>query len=99
LRIGYVSADFYHHPVGWLGCGPIIAHDRSAVTVFAYANQTSHDQLTDRLKRSVDAWVPIMGLDDDTVASRIAADRPHGGQPACRVREAAGAGPGHLAWL
>ncbi len=75
LRIGYVSADFYHHPVGWLGCGPIIAHDRSAVTVFAYANQTSHDQLTDRLKRSVDAWVPIMGLDDDSAASRIAIDR------------------------
>ena len=75
LRIGYVSADFYCHPVGWLGGGPIAAHDRSAVTVFAYANQTSHDQLTETLKRSVAAWVPVMGLDDDTVAARIASDR------------------------
>ncbi len=32
LRIGYVSADFYHHPVGWLGSAAIMAHDRSAVT-------------------------------------------------------------------
>jgi protein O-GlcNAc transferase len=75
LRIGYVSADFYRHPVGWLGSAPIIAHDRSAVTIFVYANQTSHDHLTEELKRSVDAWVPILGLDDDTVAARIAADQ------------------------
>jgi predicted O-linked N-acetylglucosamine transferase (SPINDLY family) len=75
LRIGYVSADFYRHPVGWLGSAPIVAHDRSAVTVFVYANQTAHDQLTESLKQSVDAWVPIMGLDDDTVAARVAADQ------------------------
>lgn len=74
LRIGYVSADFNAHPVGWLGSAPIVAHDRAAVEVFAYANQTSHDALTEAVKRSA-AWVPIMGLDDDTVAARIAADR------------------------
>jgi predicted O-linked N-acetylglucosamine transferase (SPINDLY family) len=75
LRIGYVSADLYRHPVGWLGSSPIMAHDRSAATVFVYANQTAYDPLTESLKRSVDAWVPIMGLDDDTVAARIAADQ------------------------
>jgi len=75
LRVGYVSADFYCHPVGWLGSAPIMAHDRAAVTTFIYANLTSRDQLTEALQRSVDAWVPIMGLDDDTVAARIAADR------------------------
>jgi protein O-GlcNAc transferase len=75
LRIGYVSPDFYYHPVGWLGSAPIIAHDRSAVSIYAYANQTSYDQLTGVLQRAVDCWVPIMGLDDDTVAARIAADR------------------------
>jgi predicted O-linked N-acetylglucosamine transferase (SPINDLY family) len=75
LRIGYVSADLYRHPVGWLGSRPIIAHDHCAVTVFVYANQTATDQLTEQIKRSVDAWVPILGLDDDSVAARIAADR------------------------
>jgi predicted O-linked N-acetylglucosamine transferase (SPINDLY family) len=75
LRVGYVSADFYRHPVGWLASAPIMAHDRSAVTVVLYANQTSYDRLTETLQRSADAWVPIMGLDDDSVAARIAADR------------------------
>jgi protein O-GlcNAc transferase len=75
LRIGYVSADLYRHPVGWLGSAPIIAHDRRAVSVFVYANQTATDPLTEQIKRSVDAWVPILGLDDDSVAARLAVDR------------------------
>ena len=75
LRVGYVSADFYRHPVGWLGSAPIIAHDPATVTTFLYANQTSYDPLTETLQRSGVRWVPIMGLDDDSVATRIAADR------------------------
>jgi protein O-GlcNAc transferase len=75
LRVGYVSADLYRHPVGWLGSAPIMVHDRSAVTPFIYANQTSYDPLTLALQRSVDSWIPIMGLDDDSVATRIAADQ------------------------
>jgi protein O-GlcNAc transferase len=75
LRVGYVSADFYRHPVGWLGSAPIMAHDRKAVTVFLYANQTQYDPLTQALRQLADSWLPIMGLDDDTVAARIVADR------------------------
>ena len=74
LRVGYVSADFYRHPVGWLGAGPISSHDRAAFHITVYANQTAADDLTSRVKSSVDAWVPILGLDDDTVAAKIAAD-------------------------
>jgi protein O-GlcNAc transferase len=75
LRVGYISADFYRHPVGWLGSASIMAHDRAAFTVFLYANQTHYDPLTEALQRSVDSWTPIMGLDDDTVAEKIVADR------------------------
>jgi protein O-GlcNAc transferase len=74
LRVGYVSGDFYRHPVGWLGAGPISSHDRAAFHITIYANQTAADDLTSRVKSSVDAWVPILGLDDDTVAAKIAAD-------------------------
>jgi len=75
LRIGYVSADFYRHPVGWLGAAPIIAHDRSAVHVTLYANQTATDDVTERFRAAADAWVPVLGLDDESLAARIAADR------------------------
>ena len=75
LRVGYVSADFYRHPVGWLGSAAIMAHDPAAVTVLLYANQTNYDSLTEALQQSADAWTPIMELDDDSVAARIVADR------------------------
>jgi predicted O-linked N-acetylglucosamine transferase (SPINDLY family) len=75
LRVGYVSADLYRHPVGWLGSAPIMAHDRTSVTVFLYANQTHSDPLTESLRRSAQSWIPIMGLDDDSVAARIVADQ------------------------
>ena len=74
LRVGYVSGDFYRHPVGWLGAGPIGSHDRAAFHITVYANQTAADDLTSRVKSSVDAWVPVLGLDNDTVAAKIAAD-------------------------
>ncbi len=75
LRVGYVSADIYRHPVGWLGSGPISSHDRAAFHISVYANQTAADELTSQVKSSVDAWVPILGLDDGAVAAKIAADR------------------------
>lgn len=74
LRVGYVSADLGRHPVGWLGAGAIAAHDRHVVSVTIYANQAVSDPLTETLRRSVDAWVPILGLDDESVARRIVAD-------------------------
>jgi protein O-GlcNAc transferase len=74
IRVGYVSSDLYSHPVGWLGAGPIMAHDHDDFEVVVYANQTCADALTERIRGSVDRWVPILGLDDDAVAARIVAD-------------------------
>ena len=74
LRVGYVSADIYRHPVGWLGAGPISSHDRTAFHITVYANQTAADDLTSSVKSSVDAWAPILELDDDTVAAKVMAD-------------------------
>jgi predicted O-linked N-acetylglucosamine transferase (SPINDLY family) len=74
IRIGYVSADLYRHPVGWLGAPAIGAHDRDAFHVTIYANQTRADDLTARLKTETDRWVPILGLDDDQAAAKIVED-------------------------
>ena len=74
LRIGFVSADLYRHPVGWLGAGALAAHDPASIDVVVYANQTAADALTNRLRARVTAWVPILGQDDATVAARIVAD-------------------------
>jgi predicted O-linked N-acetylglucosamine transferase (SPINDLY family) len=75
LRIGYVSGGIYRHPVGWLGGGPISSHNRELFHITVYANQTCADELTAEVRGAVDAWTPILALDDETVASRIVADQ------------------------
>ena len=74
LRIGYLSADFRQHPVGWLGAGAILAHDRAEVFVAAYASQTRRDALTDRLEAGVERWHWVHGRDDGQLAALVAAD-------------------------
>jgi len=74
LKIGYVSGDFYRHPVGFMGAGPIMAHDRDRVHVTLYANQTAEDELTRKIRGAVDCWVPVLGMDDDQLAAKIASD-------------------------
>lgn len=75
LRIGYVAADLYRHPVGWLGGAVIAAHDRTAVHVSVYASQWTRDDITERVRGAVDAWVDVAGLEDASIAQRIAEDR------------------------
>jgi protein O-GlcNAc transferase len=74
LRIGYVSADFWSHPVGFLGGAAIGRHKRPDFTVIAYANQTISDPVTTGIAASVDVWRPILGFGDEAVAHQIVAD-------------------------
>jgi predicted O-linked N-acetylglucosamine transferase (SPINDLY family) len=64
LRVGYVSGDFYAHPVGWLGVRTLTAHDREAVEVHCYANQTQADFLTSEIRAGVEHWHEVRHLSD-----------------------------------
>ena len=75
LRIGYVSADFRNHPVGYFLRSVLEARDPAEVTVFCYDNAADGDTMTDRLKDAVDHWRPIATLDDREAAARIRSDR------------------------
>ncbi|MGQ9372164.1 O-linked N-acetylglucosamine transferase family protein [Azospirillum sp. ST 5-10] len=74
LRIGYVSGDFNSHPVGYFLESVLGAHDRSRVTVVAYANNSRSDGLTDRLRARTDAWREIVGVGDDAVEALVHRD-------------------------
>jgi predicted O-linked N-acetylglucosamine transferase (SPINDLY family) len=74
LRVGYVSADFWSHPVGFLGGAAIGRHKRPDFTVIAYANQAISDNITAGIAASVDLWRPILGFGDEAVARQIVAD-------------------------
>lgn len=74
LRIGYVSADFRRHPVGFFIAPLLEHHDRSNFHIACYFNSRNPDELTDRLKRHCDLWRDIADLSDQTVAAQIRAD-------------------------
>ena len=74
LRVGYVSADFWHHPVGKF-IEPILEHhDRKAFEIVCYHSHRTADAVTERLRRHTDEWVDCVTLSDDALAKRIRAD-------------------------
>ncbi|HVS56112.1 MAG TPA: tetratricopeptide repeat protein, partial [Casimicrobiaceae bacterium] len=74
LRIGYVSGDFGHHPVG-LFMRPVLAnHDRDHFEIHCYCNNEPDLDLTRELKASSDHWRDITSLSDDQAASLIRSD-------------------------
>jgi predicted O-linked N-acetylglucosamine transferase (SPINDLY family) len=74
LRIGYVSADFRTHPVGFFLESVLKAHDPAAVEIFCYNNLAFADETTARLEQATAHWRNIAGLSDDAVAATIAND-------------------------
>jgi protein O-GlcNAc transferase len=74
LKIGYVSGDFGHHPVG-LFMRPVLAnHDREHFEIYCYCNNEPDLDLTRELKASSDHWRDITLLSDDQTTSLIRSD-------------------------
>jgi protein O-GlcNAc transferase len=74
LKLGYLSADLYDHPVGRNLLGLIESHDPGRFDLHVYAEPVREDALTARLKARVATWRSTAGLDDREVARRIRAD-------------------------
>jgi predicted O-linked N-acetylglucosamine transferase (SPINDLY family) len=75
LRIGYVSPDLRQHSVRHF-LEPLMAHhDKAVVEVFAYAELTREDAVTQRYRGYADHWLATLGMTDDALAERIRADR------------------------
>lgn len=75
IRLGYVSADFYSHPVGIFTYKLFEFHDVERFELYCYSNGSKFDRLTEHLKQKVNAWVDIREMDDLSVARRIAEDQ------------------------
>ncbi|MBK9237071.1 MAG: hypothetical protein IPO19_14150 [Rhodoferax sp.] len=74
LKVGYVSAALRRHSSRHF-LEPLLArHDHSVVEVYAYAESSRPDEVTDRYKRYVDHWVPTQDMSDDALAERIRMD-------------------------
>ncbi len=74
VRVGYLSSDFYDHPVGRNLLPLLLHHDRSRFELFCYAEVVRSDEITARIRRRIDHWRPTQGLRDTEVARQIRAD-------------------------
>jgi predicted O-linked N-acetylglucosamine transferase (SPINDLY family) len=74
LKIGYVSGDFRNHSVAFFIEPVLETHDKSNFEIFAYYNYTVHDQVTERLSKTVDHWLSCADMSDDQFAERIRLD-------------------------
>lgn len=74
LKVGYVSPDFRQHSGNYF-IEPLFSHhDRTNFELTAYAELSTEDDTTQRLKTYFDHWVPTAALTDAQMAERIRAD-------------------------
>lgn len=74
LRIGYVSADFRAHPVGYLALPLIEGHDRTRFEVSCYFSHRIEDEWTARIRKAADRWVNVSQMNDAVLARQIVDD-------------------------
>jgi predicted O-linked N-acetylglucosamine transferase (SPINDLY family) len=74
LHLGYVSADFRRHPVGYFLAPVFRAHDKAHFRVSCFSMVLRGDDLTARLRAQADAWHSIVGMPDAAVAELIRAE-------------------------
>jgi len=75
LRIGYVSADFGAHPVGYMLCDVLGRHTRESFEVTLYATQLRHDDITARFRSACDRWQDCGQMSDAEMELLIRRDR------------------------
>ncbi|MGE3807752.1 MAG: tetratricopeptide repeat protein [Gemmataceae bacterium] len=73
-RIGYVSADFRDHVMGFYIEPVLAAHDRDQFELYCYSSVTRPDAATHRMRQLADHWRDLVGLSDDEAADRIRND-------------------------
>jgi protein O-GlcNAc transferase len=75
VRIGYLSADFNEHPVGYLTAELFEKHRRPAWEVFGYSIGSDHaSPLSQRIQRGFDHYRPLQTLTFRQAAQQIADD-------------------------
>lgn len=74
LRVGYVSAGFWENSSSVLVEPLLSAHDHTGMMVFVYSNRRYPERTGRSVRKMGNVWRDIVGLSDEAVARRIAAD-------------------------
>lgn len=74
LRIGYVSGDFYMHPVGVFTIPLFERHDRSAYSIYCYSTSAKVDDVTGQIRAMADVWRDAALMSDAELADTVNRD-------------------------
>ncbi|MCP9812249.1 tetratricopeptide repeat protein [Synechococcus lacustris] len=74
LRLGYVSPDFWMHPVARFLLPVLEHHDQSQFEIFAYSSRYLKDGFTSEIAKHIEHWRDVHPLDDASLADLIRAD-------------------------
>jgi protein O-GlcNAc transferase len=74
IRIGFVSSDLGHHPVGYLLTRIFDALDLKQFPTYCYSHRARKDELTYRLQRKVTEWRDVQAIDDNELAEQVRRD-------------------------
>jgi len=74
LRIGFVSPDLHHHPVGYFLIRCLENLDRQQTEVTCYSNAADRDELTARIQAATTNWRDTFDWSDESLAEQIRAD-------------------------
>lgn len=73
IKVGYLSGDLCMHAVGLLTAELLELHDRSRFEVHGFCwSREDGTPLRQRLRKAMDVYVPLAGVDDATAAQLIA---------------------------
>ncbi|MDY7048060.1 MAG: TIGR03032 family protein [Microcystis panniformis WG22] len=77
LRIGYLSADFRNHAVGFLIRELFAYHNRDQFEVYAYSLSNTTDEITEQISSGCDHYQMIASLSVEAAAEQIHSDGIH----------------------
>ena len=75
LRLGFVSADFGRHPVGYFLVRGLENLDPEQCETVCYNDRVVYDDMAGRIKAAATEWRDVIGLTNAELCAQIAADR------------------------
>ena len=73
-KIGFFSADFNMHPVGYFILGLIKELHRLGLKIFAYSNSNKFDSITQSIQTSSTTFISVQNLTDSQIKNQIQSD-------------------------
>jgi predicted O-linked N-acetylglucosamine transferase (SPINDLY family) len=71
LRVGFVSGDFFSHPVGYFFAGLIASLNLDRFEIFIFYNNNKFDKITNVIRSNVTGWQDVYCMSDHDLAHQI----------------------------